>query len=118
MGLGLSSLVLGACGAARPAIDGRIQATGAPGRFRLANASAWTVCFVYMSPSNYSGWGPDWLGSRETMMTGVARDFEVNAGTYDIKLETCQREVVFQRFGVEVTDGTEIRFEQSIIERR
>ena len=56
---------------------------------KVVNRSPDEICYVLISPSEDEMWGDDWLGEEETIEPGDTRAFEVPAGTYDIKVETC-----------------------------
>ncbi len=102
------SLATVACGGSM--VAGRAMATGPSGHFIVRNVSEYTICFVYMSPSNYNSWGPDWLARRETIEPSVQRTFELNIGTYDIRFDDCQRQTLLQRWRVAIRDGDTLEF--------
>jgi len=103
------------CGGAR--VEGRTLTNGPPGHFTIRNSSPFEVCYIHISPSSYTQWGPDWLGPSETLLN-VSRSFDINEGAYDIRFDDCHQRVIFQRWGVEIHDGDTIEFHESIIEPR
>lgn len=51
----------------------------------LANESANSIYFVYISPCSASGWGSDRLGSDEVVASGRTRSWTLEPGCYDLK---------------------------------
>jgi len=80
---------------------------GGPGAgvFRLDNQSGQTVCYVYISPTTSSEWGSDWLGQTEVVEDGHTRDFNVSAGDYDLRADTCDGTAISEVYGITVPSG-------------
>lgn len=55
----------------------------------VVNRSPDDVCYVMISESDQDMWGEDRLGAEETIKPGANRVFGLDAGTYDVRLETC-----------------------------
>jgi hypothetical protein len=55
----------------------------------VVNRSPDDVCYVMISESDLETWGEDRLGAEETIEPGANRVFGLDAGTYDVRLETC-----------------------------
>jgi hypothetical protein len=68
----------------------------------LINQSGVEICYVYFSPSDGDTWGDDWLGN-DTLPPGENRDIELPDGTYDVKAETCDGEVIEEHRNVEIS---------------
>jgi hypothetical protein len=77
--------------------------TDRPATLTLVNNSSSSVCYVYISPSTESSWGDDWLGASETVSSGDSRDFEVTAGTYDLRADDCDHNMLDERYSVSLT---------------
>lgn len=76
-----------------------------PGVFRLNNQSGQTICFVYISPTTSSEWGSDWLGATEVVENGHTRDFNVAAGDYDLRADTCDGTAIAEVYGITVASS-------------
>lgn len=79
-------------------MEWRLYPEGGGSSLTLVNNSNRTVCYVYISPSTSSEWGDDWLGASETLSPGDSRTFYLEAGTYDLKAEDCNHEVIASEF--------------------
>lgn len=66
----------------------------------LQNYSGGTVCYVRISPTNSDVWGEDWLSGDEVLLPDDSRVFEVPLGTYDLRLEDCNSEVLYEEMGI------------------
>ncbi|MBN1247097.1 MAG: hypothetical protein JXC32_05525 [Anaerolineae bacterium] len=55
----------------------------------VVNRSPDDICYVLISESSDDTWGDDQLGSDEMIKPGASRVFGMDAGTYDVRLETC-----------------------------
>jgi formylglycine-generating enzyme required for sulfatase activity len=65
----------------------------------LSNKSGQTICFLYISPSDQTTWGNDWLGG-ETMPSPSFDVFTVpQSGFYDFKVEDCTHNLIDHRYG-------------------
>ncbi len=70
----------------------------------LENQSSLTLCYLYISPANQDSWGDDQLGADNTVPPGSSFTItDIPAGTYDLRVETCDDQSV-ERFG-EVLEG-------------
>ncbi|MEA3308512.1 MAG: hypothetical protein U9Q70_03245 [Chloroflexota bacterium] len=61
---------------------------------RVTNQSNYEICYVLISPSESEDWGEDWLGDDETIVADATRNFEVPAGSYDVKIANCDFETL------------------------
>jgi hypothetical protein len=78
------------------------SSTDRPATLTLVNSSSSAVCYIYISLSTESTWGDDWLGASETISSGDSREFEVAAGTYDLRAADCNRNTLDERYGVSI----------------
>ena len=74
----------------------------------VRNNSGSTICFVNFSSTSDSSWGGDQLGSSETIGPGLSRAWNVNAGSYDVRLQDCQHGDLATRRGLAVNGPTEV----------
>lgn len=72
----------------------------------LVNSGNTTVCYVQISLSTESDWGPDWLGETETIDAGSSRTFELLPNTYDMRALDCDQEALKEEYGVSVSGNT------------
>jgi hypothetical protein len=56
----------------------------------VVNHSPQSICYMYISPVSQDTWGPDQLGATETIPPGAARQFNLPAGYWDLRADTCQ----------------------------
>ncbi len=88
-------------------IDGATTLTvGKPGTHVLTveNDSSTEICFIYIDPSTSDTWSDDWLGPKETIVSGAARYFFVEPGTYDLLAQDCDGNELASEYGVEIDD--------------
>lgn len=80
------------------------QTSGGSGSsaFVISNQSSNTICYVYVSTNNDPNWGPDRLGSSETIPPAAQRAWNIEPGVWDMKFEDCQHHPVFERRGVPI----------------
>jgi hypothetical protein len=65
------------------------QAAAPGGGLTLSNHASWDVCYVYITKPEADTWGDDWLASDEQVEAGGSWSFEVPAGVYDLRAESC-----------------------------
>lgn len=68
---------------------------GSPATFTVNNQSQYNVCYVFLTQGG--DWGSDWLGSSETIPPGNMRTFNLVAGTWHVRMETCDHAPVYQQ---------------------
>lgn len=76
------------------------SSTGAQTSFQVLNESAETICYVHISPSSDSQWGPDRLGPSETIAPGTSRSWGLPTGNYNFRMLDCDRQRLMERRGV------------------
>lgn len=60
-------------------------------KIKVSNQSPYDICYVQISGSEQEEWGEDWLGEQEKIAAGASKTFNVDAGTYDVKVMTCEQ---------------------------
>ena len=107
----LASILVGlfasvGCGSSMGSVEtmpaGGGAATGGSAAFAITNESSDTICYVYISPSDQSSWGPDQLSENETIQPGTARTWQLGSGNYDLRLEDCGRGRLLERRSVAI----------------
>lgn len=64
------------------------------------NRSSHEVCYVYISATDASDWGTDWLGMNESLPSGSRRIFFVQPGNYDLMAADCEAETLTEEYEV------------------
>ncbi len=58
---------------------------------KITNQSPYDICYVQISGSEQEDWGDDWLSAEEKITAGASKTFSPSAGTYDVKVMTCEQ---------------------------
>jgi hypothetical protein len=74
-------------------------------QLQLVNDSNGTICYVYITDSELRGWGSDQLGSSEVIAAGATRTFSLDPGTWDMKTEDCEHNVISWNYEVTISAG-------------
>lgn len=117
--LGVMSLVvavgtmLAACGSVGVNSGGPTEGTATSGTpsIIIQNNSNQNICKVRFSPSTDNSWGPDRLGASEQITPGTTRGWELPAGQYDIRLETCDEQPLAEQRNFTVAGPTPFVFQ-------
>lgn len=91
--LGLVVVMLASLLACGPLSRGGRSSSGGVD-IRIVNRSPDEICYVMISSSSESTWGSDQLDNSEVIRSGGNRTFNMQSGTYDVKVETCNEEVM------------------------
>ena len=76
-----------ACGRSSTPTPGEISTL----KINISNQSPYDICYVQISGSEQEEWGKDWLGEQEKIAPGASKTFNVDAGTYDVQVMTCEQ---------------------------
>jgi len=68
----------------------------------LKNDSGITVCAVYISSTESDSWGDNWLTGNEAIRSGSSRNFQVPEGSYDVRADDCDSNLVAYHMGVDL----------------
>lgn len=80
-------------------------------QFVITNQSAENICYVNLSPTSSSDWGPDQLGPSEVINPGYQRSWSIPADYYDFRLQDCNHNTMMERRNVPISGtGVEITF--------
>jgi len=74
-------------------------------QLELVNNSGGPICYVYFTQSDVRGWGADQLGATEVITAGATRLFPLAAGTWDMKTEDCDHNVISWNYSVVINQG-------------
>jgi len=70
----------------------------------VVNNTSSTVCYLYLSPSTDTEWGNDQLGASDVIGSGQYFTLtDIAAGTYDLRADDCDGNILVQNFGIEMT---------------
>ncbi len=103
-------LFLVACGRGSiPALEEVTQpaATGTL-KISISNQGPYDICYVQISGSEQEEWGRDWLGEQEKIAPGASKTFNVDAGTYDVKVMTCEQYTLATFWGIDSNTTVEV----------
>lgn len=102
-----------ACGQATPASPSAAPPTKSPptpvpptptasgmAELRVKNDSGISICFVYISPTDSESWGENALAGNEVIRSGNQRVFRVPEGSYDLRADDCDGNLVAYHMGV------------------
>jgi S1-C subfamily serine protease len=70
--------------------------------FELMNRAALPICYVYFSPSLAQNWGQDELAADEIMDPGESRVFPIVTGEYDLRMEDCAGDPIYEEFNLDL----------------
>jgi serine protease Do len=71
----------------------------------IINESARQICYVQISPSEAINWGPDELGSEDTIAPDSSQTIKIAAGTVDLRLLDCDEEILITEYELDASDG-------------
>lgn len=76
----------------------------------VENNTSVSVFYMYISECGDDEWGNDELGSSETISPGEDREFDVEAGCWDLRAEFSD-ETFAEDFGIDLDEGDEFTWE-------
>jgi S1-C subfamily serine protease len=82
----------------------------------VENNSDETICYLYFSPITSSDWGTDYLGRDTEIEPGDTFEFEAQPGTYDLKLEDCDKRELDDQRELVLEDNLRVTYADSGIE--
>lgn len=68
----------------------------------LENNSGIPLCAVYISSTESDSWGDNWLATDEMIRSGSNRTFQVPEGSYDVRADDCDGNLVAYYMGVDL----------------
>ncbi|MCS7179233.1 MAG: hypothetical protein RML46_09120 [Anaerolineae bacterium] len=68
----------------------------------LKNDSGITICSVYISYTESDSWGENWLAENEAVRSGSSRSFQVPEGSYDLRADDCEGNLVAYQMEVDL----------------
>jgi len=74
----------------------------------ISNQSPYEICYVQISGSDQEDWGDDWLGEGQTIAAGDSQTFSPDAGTYDVKVMTCEQATLATFWGISSDTTVEV----------
>jgi hypothetical protein len=91
-------------------VEGEVRRAGAvfvgghhpPTQFTIVNESGTEICYAYMPVTGTQYWDPDRLDEGEVVPPGASRTWSLPAGTYDLRLEDCDWEVLAEEHGLDL----------------
>ena len=71
----------------------------------IENLSAGRICYVQMSPSDASNWGPDELGANDFIEPQQSWKFEIPATIVDLRLLDCDEKVLAEEYKLDASES-------------
>ena len=81
---------------------------GAAATLTVINDTDTEIWYVYISPSDSSDWGDDWLGDNK-IVPGDSYTFELTEGTYDLMAQDEEHNEMASRYGEYISGDMEWR---------
>lgn len=78
------------------------QASSGMAELVLKNDSGIAVCTVNISATESDSWGDNWLPGNEAIRSGSSRSFQVPEGSYDLRADDCDGNLVAFQMGVDL----------------
>ncbi|MBN1771096.1 MAG: hypothetical protein JXB32_07545 [Deltaproteobacteria bacterium] len=75
--------------------------------FIVVNNSTEEVAYLHLSPQNSESWGPDVLGTENTIEPGQSHTLRVAPGVYDLMLENFDHEEIGREMGVAIVEDSQ-----------
>ena len=71
----------------------------------ITNGTSSEVCYLQLSPAGAQNWGPDELGSDQTLMPGDAVSLVMVGDVYDVLARDCDLNTIVEVYDVDLTAG-------------
>jgi hypothetical protein len=82
--------------------------SGGGATLTFQNYSGEPVCYIAISPTDSDNWGPNRLGGGERIPDQTSRAFDLTPGIYDLRVENCNAEVLYEERGFNIADDLTI----------
>jgi hypothetical protein len=69
-----------------------------------------TICKVYFSPTTNDSWEDNRLGLFSSLEPGQAESFEVAPDRYDIRMEDCDHNLLYEKLDIAVENAHEVHY--------
>jgi hypothetical protein len=86
-------------------VDSTIVAAGDPGSLTVINNSPIDVCYVYVSATDATTWGNDWLDENTILDEGESATVVVGAGLYDLQAADCDGQAIAEQYDIDFSSG-------------
>lgn len=83
-----------------PAADGLVALT-------VINNSTEEIAYLHVSPQNSESWGPDVLGTENTIEPGQAFTIRIPPGVYDLMVENFDHVEIGRNMGVSILEDSQ-----------
>jgi S1-C subfamily serine protease len=74
----------------------------------IDNEAATDICYLHISISGATNWGQDDLANEETIAPGATREFSLPSATYDMEVVDCDRNTLYEEYGLDFTAPTTV----------
>lgn len=86
-------------------IGSSLVAVGEAGTLTIVNNSSDDVCYVYVSSTDSTSWGDDWLGDSTILDAGDTETITVGVGVYDLQAADCDGNAIAEQYEVDFATG-------------
>lgn len=86
-------------------VENSLAAGGNSGTLIVVNNSIKDVCYVFVSPTDSTSWGNDWLGDSTILESGETDNITVGAGIYDLQAADCDGNAIAEQYDVDLNTG-------------
>jgi hypothetical protein len=82
-----------------------LAAGGEAGTLTVVNNTSDSVCYVYVSATDATSWGTDWLGADTILDDGDEQTITVGVGTYDLQAADCDGNAIAEQYEIDFSTG-------------
>jgi hypothetical protein len=86
-------------------VDNTLVVAGDPGTLTVINNSSEDVCYVFVSSTEATSWGDDWLDDTTILDNGESETLVVGAGLYDLQAADCDGSGIAEQYDVDLSTG-------------
>jgi hypothetical protein len=71
----------------------------------VVNNASVDVCYVFVSATDATTWGNDWLGESTILDSGATETITVDAGLWDLQAADCDGNAIAEQYDVDLNTG-------------
>lgn len=86
-------------------IESSLSPGGGAGVLTVVNNGSLDVCYVFVSATDATTWGSDWLGDSTILDSGETETITVGAGLWDLQAADCDGNAIAEQYDVDLSSG-------------
>jgi hypothetical protein len=86
-------------------IESSLSPGGGAGILTVVNNASVDVCYVFVSATDATTWGNDWLGESTILDSGATETITVDAGLWDLQAADCDGNAIAEQYDVDLNTG-------------